>query len=87
MIPHALHTLRSNLIKLSECLCGIAGQAIVQMARDRLNGLEYAIKLFLSRRTFNVRPLYFTAKNPQMVPQAWIRELLTCGLPYQLAAL
>lgn len=41
--------------------CGGAGQAVVQIARDRLNGLEYAIKLFLSRRTFNVRLFYMHA--------------------------
>jgi hypothetical protein len=57
-IVHALYASRNSLADPSERLFGGVGQAIVQMSRDRLNGLEYAIKLFLSRRTFNVRLLY-----------------------------
>lgn len=62
-----------TVLSCHDGICCAAGQAIVQMARDRLNGLEYAMKLFLSRRTFNVRPLYmrFCCHAPLPTPPEW----------------
>jgi hypothetical protein len=50
-----------------------AGQAIVQMARSRVNGLEYAIKFFISKGAFEAeRDLYTNPGKPfgPFLPQA-----------------
>jgi hypothetical protein len=42
-----------------------AGQAVVQMARSVRNGVEYAIKFFVSRDAFNVEhALYVHGTGP-----------------------
>lgn len=41
-----------------------AGQAVVQMARSTVNGLEYAIKFFVARSAFDVeRDMYGQSKD------------------------
>ena len=52
------------------CVC--AGQAVVQFAKDRRNGLEYAIKFFLSYSAFtDEASLYTDRGNPlgQFLPE------------------
>jgi hypothetical protein len=62
---------------LSTC----AGQAVVQMARSRLNGLEYAIKFYLSKAAFDAESGLYSQREgaqnvglAQFLPEVWTRS-------------
>jgi hypothetical protein len=38
---------------IEQLACGCAGQAVVQMARSKVNGLEYAVKFYVSKAAFD----------------------------------
>lgn len=65
--------------KATKGIC--AGQAVVQMARNPLNGLDYAIKFFISNNAFDSeKELYNDKSSPlgKFLPQVHVQDVHCC---------